>query len=130
MQEVVEIFGIVTHGKALGRTLGYPTANVELGECKRSWYGVFLSEVFIKGERHFGVLSIGENRTVKSDSRVVAECYILDYSGNLYGSEITFRAIAKIREQQRFDTIELLQEQIQRDVETAKGLVELLIDSN
>ncbi len=120
----MEISGVVVHGRALGRTLGFPTANISLSDRYFGEFGVFLAEVLVADKRYNGVLSIGRNETVRSGGAVVAECYILDFSSDIYGQDITFRVKSKLREQQKFPSIEMLKEQIARDVEMAKSMIE------
>lgn len=116
------ITGIVCHGKALGRTLGFPTANLHLPEKKCApARGVYASLVTFDEQTYMGVCNIGYRPTVNCDrSDVTVETWLLDYEGDLYNKTITVSLCRKIREEKRFDALSALQEQVCRDGETVR----------
>ena len=83
------VSGKVIDGKKLGRTIGYPTANIEVDELKLlPKKGAYIVEVYVKNKFYKGMLSIGTNPTVNGD-KLTVEVYILDFNEDIYGDEIT-----------------------------------------
>ncbi len=115
------ISGVVVHGRALGRTLGFPTANIIISPDAHLENGVYLSWVELEGIRHKAISNVGVKPTVGGSERMV-ESYILEFEGNLYGREITVELSEKLRDEIHFDTLEQLQEQIKLDIETVRNL--------
>lgn len=112
------ISGTVSHGKALGRKLGFPTANLRLPEKKCAPApGVYASLVTLPGqERFLGVCNIGYRPTVNADKTdVTVETWLLDYSGDLYGKEITVALYKKLRDEKKFDSLTALRDQVMED---------------
>lgn len=117
------ISGKVIYGQQLGRTLGTPTANVELHRLRAAMSGVYAVEVQIQSADAPwlpGVANVGCRPTVNDSIKAILEVHLLDFSGDLYGKRISVRFRHKIREEQKFASLELLKEQIHRDVGTAK----------
>lgn len=115
------ISGRVVRGEQRGRELGFPTANIELKRMKTALHGIFIAQVDIKGQTglpHPAVAYIGSKPTL-GGSHTVLETHLLNYQGNLYGSEIRVEFIAKLRDDKRFDSFEALRTQIDADVRTA-----------
>ncbi|WP_281539308.1 bifunctional riboflavin kinase/FAD synthetase [Selenomonas noxia] len=119
------VTGTVIHGQERGRTLGFPTANVSLHESYESLpNGVYAVMVVHKKHSYHGVANIGNNPTFGGYDRRL-EVHIIDFSGDLYDSEITVSFFFKIRDEQRFSTADELIFQIKKDKEAAiKGLKE------
>lgn len=111
-----KISGRVVHGRKLGRTLGVPTANLLLGDRKPALQGVFTVLVKMSnGLMRPGVANIGLRPTV--DGLVPAlEVHLLDFDGNLYGKRLDVFALAKLRDEQRFDGLDALKSQINKDI--------------
>jgi riboflavin kinase/FMN adenylyltransferase len=85
------VSGKVIDGKKLGRTIGYPTANIEVDELKLlPKKGAYIVEVYVKNKFYKGMLSIGTNPTVNGD-KLTVEVYILDFNEDIYGEEITVK---------------------------------------
>lgn len=116
------IAGKVVHGEKRGRTIGFPTANVLLKRCKAPVNGVFAVCVTIAGSHYAGVANIGHRPTV-SGQRSQLEVHLFDFSGDIYGQFICVALVRKIREEMKFDSFELLHQQIQKDASTAKVLL-------
>ena len=109
--------GTVIHGKALGRKLGVPTANLQLPEgLAVPRYGVYACSCIIDGKRYPAVTNIGTRPTVEG-SGITVEPWILDYSGDLYGRKITLEFHYFLRPERKFPSLEALKEEIQRDAE-------------
>lgn len=116
------ICGRVVHGDKLGRTIGFPTANVLLKRQVSPVSGVFA--VRVHGSTPgpvVGVANIGQRPTVHG-VRTQLEVHLFDFDGDLYGQVIEVELIRKLRDEQRFDSFELLRQQIQQDVQQARAL--------
>ncbi len=113
------IRGVVVEGKKLGRKLGFPTANILISNDLDISNGVYRSRTNIEGEIYSSVTNVGHNPTTGIESRRV-ESYILNYDGNLYGTIIEVELLEKIRDEQRFDSVERLQEQVLIDIDIVK----------
>lgn len=113
------IFGlrlIVEHGRQLGRQWNFPTINqlIPRGQIMPK-FGVYATRVIIGEEEKFGVTNIGVKPTLKAHDAPLAETYILDFSGDLYGKEIEILLDKFIRPEKGFDSIEDLKTQIGKD---------------
>lgn len=110
--------GKVVHGKKLGRTIGFPTANLFIEENYKliPGEGVYIVEVKSENETHHGMLSIGRRPTVEDDGAVSIEVFILDFDKDIYGSQLTLHLVEWIREDKKFDSIESLTQQINQDL--------------
>ena len=115
------ICGRVAHGDKRGRQLGFPTANVHLHRISVPIQGVFAVEVFgLTGEPVSGVANIGTRPTVEG-TRSILEVHLLDFSQEIYGSYIQVDFLHKLRQEQRFASLDALMAQITQDVEQAKA---------
>lgn len=112
------ITGKVEHGKKLGRTLGFPTFNVEWPEGKLvpPW-GVYLSDILVDGRWFHGITNVGVKPTVSRSERVLAESFLFDYDDDAYGKEVTVRLLEFRRAEKVFAGVEELRACIDRDVE-------------
>lgn len=116
------VSGEVMHGNALGRTIGMPTANLLPEEQKLlPVYGVYATRVEVDGQRYAGVTNVGMKPTVGAD-RVSVETTLLDFDGNLYGKQITVYFLYFLRPEQRFDSLEELKAQMERDKAEAEKI--------
>lgn len=111
------IQGIVIHGKKLGRTLGFPTANLDVNkEYVHPKIGVYVTSVYFDNEYHQAITSIGYNPTVDADSDVIkVESYLLDFDGDLYGKDIEVFFLKHIRDEMKFNDLSSLIEQMESD---------------
>ena len=118
--------GRVVHGRKLGRTLGIPTANLQLPEgLAIPKFGVYACSTEIDGTVYPAVTNIGNRPTVNGHHTTV-EPWILDYSGDLYDREITLRFHYFIRPEMKFDSLEQLREEIHRNAEEARAYLQNL----
>lgn len=109
------VSGKVTHGKKIGRTIGYPTANIETDSIKLlPKKGAYIVEVYVKGQQYKGMLSIGTNPTVNGDSLTV-EVYILDFNEDIYDEKITVKFRGFLHEEIKFESLEKLIERLDED---------------
>ncbi|NDC38193.1 MAG: riboflavin biosynthesis protein RibF [Proteobacteria bacterium] len=118
--------GRVQAGEARGRTIGVPTANIRPSIQVMPRHGVYAALVRTQLAGQFAaVTNIGTRPTVSRDGRVTIESHLFDFSGDLYGQRIEVSLVERIRDEQRFETISELREQIARDMAKAKELVRL-----
>ena len=114
------VSGKVIDGKKLGRTIGYPTANIEVDELKLlPKKGAYIVEVYVKNKFYKGMLSIGTNPTVNGD-KLTVEVYILDFNEDIYGDEITVKFRDFLHEEIKFDSLEKLIERLDEDKRLTK----------
>lgn len=115
--------GRVIHGQALGRTLGFPTANLRLMRRKSPLWGVFAVRVFgIDKMPLNAVASLGTRPTVNGTEPLL-EVHVFDFAGNLYGRAIEVEFIAKLRDEERFDSVDSMMVQMQVDAAQARDLL-------
>jgi riboflavin kinase/FMN adenylyltransferase len=128
------ITGRVAHGKKLGRTLGFPTANIALSGRKPALAGVFAVKcrpvtrglegvAGDVGEILDGVANLGTNPVVSSENRQHLEVFLFDYSGDLYGKRVQVSFIEKIRDEQNFASLDALVTQMHDDTARAKKIL-------
>ncbi len=124
-----EFEGRVMHGNALGRDLGYPTANLTFGEYLRPAYGIYAVRVGIEEadgpDWHDGVASFGIRPTIGEDEEPILEAYIFDYKGDLYGRHLRVQLIDYIRPEIKFGGLEALAAQIEDDCRAAREILAL-----
>ena len=115
------ISGEVVKGKAIGRTIKYPTANLKLKEAYKlvPKKGVYVVQSLIEGEKVYGISSIGTNPTVGGKEKTI-ETYFLNFNRDLYGKEITIEFLKYIRDEATFDSVEMLRQEIIKDEIFAK----------
>ncbi len=114
--------GTVVSGKQLGRKLGFPTANIESSDKHKiiPGYGVYAVKVVVNGNQLIGMLNIGTRPTFNknADNRSI-EVHIFDFAEDIYGKEIMLIFVDKIRNEQKFDGVEMLIKQLQKDKKAA-----------
>ena len=116
------IGGRVVRGKQLGRTLGFPTANLRFPKVP-ALSGIYATWVHGVGERpHASVSSFGTRPTVDGVEPLL-EAHLFDFDGDLYGRHIEVEFVAKLRDELKFPDLPTLTEQMQRDAETARRLL-------
>jgi len=121
MERVIR--GLVGHGKELGRTLGFPTANVESGLAfSQDLEGVWAGWAETGEERLPCIVNVGRHPTFPEGPATV-EAHIIGYSGDLYGQMMTLRLTEFLRPQMKFGSGEALARQLSRDVQTALSLL-------
>jgi riboflavin kinase/FMN adenylyltransferase len=113
------ITGRVAHGAKLGRTIGFPTANIHLKRLVVPVQGVYAVQVLIADAIHFGVANIGFRPTVNG-TRSQLEVHIFDFKGDLYGKQLQIQVCHKLRDEQKFPSFPALQTQITMDARQAR----------
>lgn len=112
----------VIHGKHLGHQLGAPTVNQNIpSEMLIPAFGVYITDCEIDGRHFRGVTNVGVRPTVETDAHVNCETYLLDFEGDLYEKTVTVAFLDRIRPEKQFASKEELQEQIHKDIQTAKN---------
>lgn len=121
-----EIEGLVQAGDRRGRTIGFPTANIDLGPLLQPAIGVYAVRVGVGDDErvtwHDGVANLGRRPTVDGRN-LLLEVHVFDYSGDLYERPIRVQFVAYIRPERKFDGLDALQAQIARDCETARAIL-------
>jgi riboflavin kinase/FMN adenylyltransferase len=119
------MLGRVVHGRELGRTLGFPTANLRLMRRKSPVCGILAVRVFgVEPEPVSAVASLGTRPTVDG-TEMLLEVHVFDYDGDLYGCELEVEFVAKLRDEVKFDSLEALIAQMQIDAAQARGVLKV-----
>jgi len=119
--------GEVVKGKQLGRTIGFPTANIHIEEeyKKIPKNGVYIVKTFIDNKTVFGMMNIGFNPTVNGERQTI-EVNLFDFNADIYGQKLEISLLEYIREEQKFGSVDLLKEQLNRDKNTSLDFVSQL----
>lgn len=109
--------GIVTHGDSIGRTLGFPTANISIKPEYQliEKTGVYATITKVDGKDYPSMTYIGRRPTISNGLPTSTETYIMDFDGDLYGKEIRVTFVDRVRDEMTFDNLERLKSQIQED---------------
>lgn len=114
------MMGNVVYGNQLGRKLGFPTANIYLHRAATPVQGIYVVRVHgIKKSPLPGVASIGTRPTI-GGTRIILEVYLFDFKRTLYGKAVTVEFCKKLREEERYDNLELLKQQMVKDAEQGR----------
>ena len=111
------ITGAVQHGRGVGHTLGFPTANIDLGHTRKMLPadGVYI----VRMAGHIGMANLGTAPTFAID-KTTLEVHLLDYQGDLYGQTADVQFLHRLRHTKHFDSIDALQQQLQQDLEQVR----------
>jgi riboflavin kinase/FMN adenylyltransferase len=117
--------GTVVRGAQIGRTIGFPTANVlpENSEQIVPGNGVYAIQVEVNGQNYNAMLNIGYRPTVSNELQLHIEANIFDFSGDIYGQQITLIFIEKLRDEQKFPSLDALKEQLSKDKQNTLELL-------
>ncbi len=112
--------GSIIQGKQLGRTIGFPTANLKIEENYKliPQNGVYIVKSIIDGQIVFGMMNIGFNPTVDGQKQSI-EIHYFDFNADLYNQKISVSILHRIRSEQKFESVDLLKEQLEKDKKTA-----------
>ena len=118
---LLTLTGTVVYGKAKGRTVGMPTANlrVPVGTALPE-SGVYATTVRIGEERFYGVTHVGSRPSVDKSRSITVETLVLDYSGDLYGRTISVDFYKYLRGTQKFNSLEEVKRQVDADCQMAR----------
>ena len=118
------ITGMVVHGDGRGGPLGFLTANLQMpAESLAPSDGIYACWVEIDGSRHMAAASIGERPTFPGAGHSI-EAFVMDFDGDLYGRELRLELVRRLRDEEKFDSIEQLRLQIDRDVAETRRLLQ------
>ena len=117
------INGTVVTGDKRGRTLGFPTANIEVGpDMVVPGNGIYATLAFVDGERHMAATSIGTRPTFDGKGRTI-EAFLLEFDSNLYNRQLRLEFVQRLRDELKFDSVDVLLEQMELDVEQTRRLL-------
>jgi len=122
LQRPYQITGKVISGKNIGKRISTPTANIEIDNVDFCFSGVFLSKTEINEKDYFCIVNFGPKPTF-GDYRQSLEAHILDFDKNIYDEILSIEFLCKIRDQIKFDSIDDLKNQIQKDRKKAESLL-------
>ncbi|EAP87895.1 bifunctional riboflavin kinase/FAD synthetase [Croceibacter atlanticus] len=119
--------GTIVKGKGIGKTLGYPTANIQIEEAYKliPKNGVYIVKTNFKGITYFGMMNIGTNPTVGGKSQTI-ETYFFNMDTDLYGSKMTIQMLKRIRDEKKFASVDQLIEAMQNDEKISINYIETL----
>lgn len=120
--------GTVVAGKQLGRTIGYPTANLAPADPEQivPGIGIYAIQAVHDGTLYNGMLSIGYNPTVTTTRDIKIEANLFDFDKDIYGHNLELRFIKKLRDEQKFDSLDALMQQLHQDkLDTIEALARL-----
>ena len=113
--------GEIVTGKGLGRKLNFPTVNLHIKEAYKliPKMGVYIVKTQIEENTVFGIMNIGYRPTIDGKNQTI-EIHLLDFNANLYGKKMQIEILSRLRDEQKFDSVEHLTEQIQEDEKSAR----------
>ncbi len=119
------ITGTVVRGKGLGRTINFPTANLNIEEAYKliPKQGVYVIKSTYKKELVYGMMNIGTNPTVDGKTQTI-EIHFFDFSKDIYGEQLKIEMLHRLRDEKKFDSVEKLTEQLKNDRREAKNYIE------
>jgi riboflavin kinase / FMN adenylyltransferase len=120
--------GTVIHGNKLGRTIGFPTANLQVDQETKLLpaIGVYAVKVMHNGRQFNGVMNIGKKPTVQQSDLISVEVFIFDFSEEIYGDTLTVSVFDRLRGEQRFGSVDELKTQLKKDEENARAVLAAL----
>jgi riboflavin kinase/FMN adenylyltransferase len=123
-----QLTGIVVHGNKLGRTIGFPTANLQVDQETKILpaIGVYAVRVEHKGRHFDGVMNIGKKPTVQQTDLISVEVFIFGFSEEIYGDSLTVSVFDRLRGEQKFGSVDELKTQLKKDEENARTVLAAL----
>lgn len=125
LQSNFQLRGLVVKGDQKGRTIGFPTANLEIENDKKliPAHGVYAVNAALNGEKFQGVMNIGHRPTVNDQEELRLEVHLFDFDKDIYGDTLKVNFIEKLRDEKKFDSFDELKEQIKLDCKQAKNIL-------
>ena len=116
--------GVVSKGKQLGRTIGFPTANIHIEESYKliPLSGVYIAKSIIDGKTLYGMMNIGTRPTVDGTFQTI-EIHFFDFNQDLYNQKITVSLLKRMRNEQKFESVDVLRNQLNVDMSIAKDYI-------
>jgi riboflavin kinase/FMN adenylyltransferase len=116
--------GPIVHGDKRGRTLGFPTANlVPDAKLVVPDHGIYACRAEVGGETHVAAVNVGVRPTFTTGRGLLVEAYLLDFEADIYGEPLRLEFLARLRGERRFDSVDALIEQMDRDVVETRRVV-------
>ena len=124
-----QLSGVVIHGNKLGRTIGFPTANLYLDQTTKILpeIGVYAVQIIVQGTRLNGVMNIGKKPTVQQTDTISVEVFIFDFDAEIYDETMRVYVYDRLRGEQRFGSIDELKSQLKKDEENARSLLAAMV---
>ena len=122
----MKLTGRVVKGRQLGRTIGFPTANLQLVKPAIIHQGVYGVRVVRRGQVYVGMMNIGTCPTIAADHVQTIEVHLIDFEGDIYGEVLDVHIAFFIREEKKFASLDLLVQQLHEDLAQAKSLLVLM----
>jgi riboflavin kinase / FMN adenylyltransferase len=124
-----QLSGLVIHGNKLGRTIGFPTANLYLDQTTKILpeIGVYAVQVIVQGNRLNGVMNIGKKPTVQQTDAISVEVFIFDFEAEIYDETVRVFVYDRLRGEQRFGSIDELKSQLKKDEENARFVLAAMV---
>ena len=118
------VSGNIIRGDKIGRKIGYPTANLEIKEDYKlqPQNGVYLVQCHLNNKRYFGMMNVGKRPTVSGKKKRI-ETYFFNFEGDLYGEDLEIDLLEKIRDEQKFDSLDSLGNQLGIDENSCLKLI-------
>ena len=126
MKAPIILCGEVVHGKALGRTVGMPTANLKISSGELPECGVYATLIRVRDNIHQSVTNIGRRPTVDQEKHLTVETFIFDFDQDIYGQEVKLEVHQFLRPIQKFDSLEQVKDQVKKDIKEAKKYLDML----
>lgn len=115
------VVGTVVHGKKLGRTIGFPTVNLQLDAGQfLGVRGVFVTRVYLDGKEYSSMTNVGYNPTANLQQILRVETHIFDFDADIYGAQLQLEFLAKIRDEIKFASVDELVAQLEKDKKIAE----------
>ncbi|MDH4473701.1 MAG: bifunctional riboflavin kinase/FAD synthetase [Fluviicola sp.] len=124
-----QLSGVVIHGNKLGRTIGFPTANLYLDQTTKILpeMGVYAVQIIVRGNRLNGVMNIGKKPTVQQTDAISVEVFIFDFEAEIYDETVRVYVYDRLRGEQRFGSIDELKSQLKKDEENARSVLTAMV---
>lgn len=124
-----QLSGVVIHGNKLGRTIGFPTANLYLDQTTKILpeMGVYAVQILVRGNRLNGVMNIGKKPTVQQTDAISVEVFIFDFEAEIYDETVRVYVYDRLRGEQRFGSIDELKSQLKKDEENARSVLTAMV---
>jgi len=122
--------GKIVRGDGRGRKLGFPTANLSVDNEDKliPAKGIYAAECIVENEKHFGLLSLGSRPTFHKDGDIIPEFYIFDFDRDIYNKIMQVNLVKKIRDEEKFNSVDELIIQMKKDEVTGKEILSKLIN--
>jgi len=123
--EPYKLTGEVIHGNKLGRTIGFPTANLKIDQSTKMLpeIGVYAVRVQLNDRSLEGVMNIGKKPTVQQSDLISVEVFLFEFSEDIYGELLTVTIFDRLRGEQRFGSVEELKQQLKKDEQNARSIL-------